>query len=188
MDTKEIIKILKKDGIGILPTDTLYGLVGRAESKDAVQRIYKVKGRDDGKPLIILISSFSDFKKFGIDCDLKTKALLEKFWPGKVSVILSCENKELTYLHRGTKSLAFRFPHKKSLLEILKKTGPLVAPSANPQGLSPALTISEAKKYFHSNVDFYFSEGKKTSQPSTLVSFTDGELKILRQGAKKIKW
>lgn len=182
-----IIKILKDGGIGILPTDTLYGLVGKAESKIAVNRIYKVKGRDDGKPLIVLISSFSDLKKFGIILDSKTKKFLEKIWPAKVSVILECKNNRFKYLHRGTNTLAFRFPRKKSLIEILKKTGPLVAPSANLQGLPPALTIPEAKKYFGSNVDFYISEGKKVSKPSTLVSFIDGELKIIRQGAKNIK-
>ena len=73
MVTQKIIKILKNSGIGVLPTDTIYGLVGRALDKKTVERIYKVRKRNPKKPLIILISSLSDLKLFGVKPDKKTK-------------------------------------------------------------------------------------------------------------------
>lgn len=63
---KNIIKILKSSGVGVMPTDTIYGLVGRAEDKKAVERIYKIKRRNKKKPFIILISNIQDLKKFGV--------------------------------------------------------------------------------------------------------------------------
>ena len=120
-------------------------------------------------------------EKFGINLKEDQAKFLKKIWPGKVSVILPCKNKEFKYLHRGTNSLAFRFPAKKSLLEILKKTGPLVAPSANPEGLKPAENITEAKKYFGDKVDFYLAGGSLKSEPSTLIEISkDGEVGVLR--------
>ena len=143
-----VFPILKKGNIGVIPTDTLYGIVGSAFSKKAVERIYEVKGRDENKPFIVLIASISDLKKFDIALTVPQKKLLDGVWPASVSVILPCPQKKFQYLHRGTKSLAFRLPKDRELQTFLKQTGPLVAPSANPQGGKPAETIAEAKKYF----------------------------------------
>lgn len=183
---KKVIKILENNGVGVLPTDTLYGLVGRALSKKAVERIYKIKGRNPRKPLIILISSLNDLKLFNIKVSKDTKNILSKIWPGKVSIILLCSNKKYHYLHRGTKSLAFRWPKKKSLEKLIKKTGPLVAPSANPEGKRPAETIKEAKQYFKDKIDFYISGGTLKSQPSTLIAIKNRRVIIKRQGVVKI--
>ncbi|NCN07466.1 tRNA pseudouridine(55) synthase TruB [Candidatus Falkowbacteria bacterium] len=183
---KQQIDILKKGGIGVVPTDTIYGLVGKALNKNTVERIYKVRKRSPDKPLIILISQISDLNKFGVKIDNKTKKILQKYWPGQVSVILGC-HKKLDYLHRGTNSLAFRLPDNKWLRFLLRKTGPLVAPSANPEGLDPALTIRQAKKYFSNMVDFYIDRGKLESSPSTLVKIEAGNIIVLREGVVVIK-
>jgi len=182
-----IIKILKDGGTGVLLTDTIYGLVGQALNKKTVERIYSVKGRDNKKPLIILISSVEDLKLFGIKIDQQIKEKLEEFWTNDllissnpVSIILPCLLKKFDYLHRGTESLAFRLPKKKSLIEILKEVGPLVAPSANPEGLLPAQNISEAKKYFGSQVDFYLSGGKPRFKPSKIIKIEMGKVMVVR--------
>lgn len=180
---KEIIEKLNNDGVGILPTDTLYGLVGRALSKKVFERIFNLKNRDSKKPFIILINSIEDLKLFEIEIDDETRKILEKFWPGKVSVILPCDNEKIFYLSMGTGTLAFRIPNKKDLLDLLKATGPLLAPSANPSGESPALTIEEAKEYFGSDVDFYLDEGRLESLPSTLIKIENGKIVVLREGA-----
>jgi len=70
---------------------------------------------------------------------------------------------------------------------LLRKTGPLVAPSANPEGLDPALTIRQAKKYFSNMVDFYIDRGKLESSPSTLVKIEAGNIIVLREGVVVIK-
>jgi len=171
---KKIIDILKKGGVGVMPTDTLYGIVGSAFSKKAIDRIYKLKKRNKKKKLIILISSLNDLKKFGISISLirANRRILEKVWPGKVSVILS--------------DIAFRLPVQKSLISIIKKTGPLVAPSANPEGLKPAENIKQAKGYLGDNVDFYLSGGTPKGKPSSLIKINKkGEIKVLRGTIKK---
>jgi len=186
MQDFELIKLIKDGGIGVMPTDTIYGLVGQAMNKDIVQRIYKVRKRSPDKPLIILIGSIEDLGLFGIKVTSSQKAVLDKYWPGKISIILPCKSVKWQYLHRGTKSLAFRLPKNESLINILKQTGPLVAPSANPEGAVPAKNITEAKNYLGDEVDFYVS-GRSNPEPSTLVQLkSDGELVLLRQGAVKI--
>ncbi|MFA6273621.1 MAG: L-threonylcarbamoyladenylate synthase [Candidatus Paceibacterota bacterium] len=164
---KKIIEIIKKDGIGVMPTDTLYGLIGSAFSEKAINRIYKLKKRSKKKKLIILISSLKDLEKFKIKINKKQAKILKEFWPGKVSIILN--------------EIAFRLPKNKKLLEILKKTGPLVAPSANPEGLKPAENIKQAKNYFGHKVDFYLSGENLKSKPSILIEINkNSEIKVLR--------
>lgn len=177
----QIVKILKIGGVGVLLTDTLYGLVGQALNKRTVARIYKIKGRNNKKPLIILISSLKDLTRFGIKIDNKINKSLKSFWPGPVSIILPCPVKKFKYLHRDTKTLAFRLPKKNTLIKILKKTGPLVAPSANPEGQQPAQSIEEAKKYFGDNVDFYLTGVKSKCKPSTIIKVNNGGFEIIRK-------
>ena len=185
---KVVASILLSGGVGVFPTDTLYGLIGCASSRDAVERIYKLRKRQLKKPMIILIPSLADLESFGIFLNDKQKKILKKFWPGKVSVVLQSENKDMSHLSRGGKTLAFRLPAEKDLLKFLKKTGPLVAPSANLTGEKPAATITEAKIYFGEKIDFYVDKGKLKSLPSTLIEMDNsGKIKILREGAVKIK-
>ncbi|MEI6478882.1 MAG: L-threonylcarbamoyladenylate synthase [bacterium] len=179
---KDIVSIIDEGGIGVLPTDTILGLVGSAFSKKAVEKIYNVRQRDKDKPLIILIENSNDLKNFGVK-DIPVAAL-EKIWPDKVSIIFEIHNKKLKYLDRGTKSLCFRMPKDRSLRDILKRTGPLVAPSANIQGMTPAKNITEAKKYFGDKIDFYLSGKTKSIKPSTILRYLPQEklFKLEREG------
>jgi len=188
-DWKKSIEILNKEGIVILPTDTLYGIVGRALSKKAVERIYEIKGRSENKPFIVLITSYKDLELFGVKINKNGAKFLKKIWPGKVSVILSCKLSKFKYLHRGTNGIAFRMigPKNKNLFDLIKKVGPLVAPSANPEGLPSAETIKEAKKYFGEKVSLYINNGERKFKPSTLIKLENDKFVILRQGEKKIK-
>jgi L-threonylcarbamoyladenylate synthase len=176
----EIIKILKTGGVGILPTDTIYGLVGSALAPKTIERIYKLRHRDPKKPMIILISSLTHLKLFNIKLNKRIRKILSLFWPGPVSIILSCPDKKFTYLHRGTKTLAFRLPKEKYLIELIKNTGPLVAPSANLEGKKPATTIQAAKKYFGSKIDFYVNAGQFKNRPSILIHVKSNDLILLR--------
>ncbi|MCX6791278.1 MAG: L-threonylcarbamoyladenylate synthase [Candidatus Gribaldobacteria bacterium] len=186
---KEIAMVLKNGGVGVLPTDTLYGLVGLALSKKTVQRIYKLKKRSPQKPFIILISNLNDLTKFQITLEPSFKKYLNSIWPNSVSVILDCPNLEskLSYLRPLKKTLAFRCPREKWLSNLLKQTGPLVAPSANWEGEKPAMNIKRARDYFGDQVDFYCDIGTIKSVSSTLIAIKGKDVKILRQGQVKIK-
>jgi len=204
---------IKNGEIGVIPTDTIYGIAASAFSRKAVTRTYKALKRNPKKPFIILIGSIENLGLFDIKLDITTKNILKKIWPGKVSVILPVKSKKFEYLHRGIKTLAFRLPKDASLSRILKKTGPLISTSANPEGLKPAETITQAKKYFgdgidpirktdiseknktssksvgsnlSNGVDFYIDGDKMKSLPSTLIEIKKGKIGVLRKGAGKI--
>lgn len=191
----EIIEVLKRDGVGVLPTDTLYGIVGSALSRRTVARIYRLRRRNPKKPMIILIGSIGDLAPFGVRPSPKIKKLLNRWWPGKVSVALPISRSagarenfltKFSYLHRGTGTLAFRLPASAWLRKLLHETGPLVAPSANFEGEPPAKTIRAARKYFGDGVDFYLDVGKLDHAPSTLVAIENNKVLVLRKGAARI--
>lgn len=179
--TSRIASILKRGGVGVLATDTLYGLVARAADPKAVERVYSLKRRRPDKPLIILIAHLTDIEQFGVALPAELKRQLSEYWPGPVSIILPCSRRDLSYLHRGTQALAFRVPAKASLRRLLRRTGPLVAPSANPQGLAPARTLAEARVYFGDQVDFY-RRGRTRDHASTIIQITGSNVRVLRQG------
>lgn len=185
--TKEAVEILRRGGIGVVPTDTLYGISASVFSQEGIARIYRLRKRNTKKPLIGLISSLSDLKKLGVRLRPGDKVFLNKFWPGKVSVVLPCRRRKFFYLHRGTGMLAFRLPKHPKLLAFLRKTGPLVSTSVNPEGLPPARTIAQAKKYFGDRLDFYIDAGRLNSPPSTVVSLVGGKPEVLRRGAVVIE-
>ncbi|MBI2017529.1 threonylcarbamoyl-AMP synthase [Candidatus Daviesbacteria bacterium] len=179
---ENLVSLLKSGGIAVIPTDTIYGIVGSALIPGTVEKIYRLRKRATNKPMIILISNLNDLNHFNIKLTDTQKEFLQKIWPNPVSMILPVNGDKFQHLHRDTKSLAFRIPKDKNLLELLKETGPLVAPSANFAGGKPSETIDEAKKYFNDKVDFYIDGGQIIAKPSTLIQFTDKSVKILRAG------
>lgn len=185
---QQLITILQNGGLAVIPTDTIYGLVGQALNRQTVERLYRLKKRSPDKPYIILISSYRDLAIFDIVPSAEIKKFLKKYWPGEVSVIFPCPNKKWHYLYRGTGQLAFRLPKSAPLRALLRQTGSLVAPSANPQNLEPAQDIEMAEKYFGTKVDGYYGRKKIIENtPSTLVTFEKDKPRVLRQGKIKIK-
>ena len=94
---------------------------------------------------------------FGVESSWLPKTA--KYWPGPNSLIIPNPKKGVDYLTRGSGTLAFRLPNDPDLLALINKTGPLIAPSANPEGLEPAKTIKQAKNYFGNRVDIYIDGG-----------------------------
>jgi len=172
----EIEKILLSGGVGVLRTDTLYGLVAVAENQAAVERVYTLKSRDETKSPIVLIASIDQVFD---TCD--APASLDSYWPGKVSIVLPSMTAP-SWIQRGNRSVAYRLPDDMALQNLLKTTGPLIAPSANPEGSTPASTITEAIAYFGDAVDFYVDGGTVTdTTPSKLIRISQsGDVEALR--------
>jgi L-threonylcarbamoyladenylate synthase len=172
-----IIPILKSGGVGVLRTDTLYGIVACALDESAVERVYRVKGRMPSKPPIVLIASTDQLFD---DYDEATLGRLGQLWPGKNSVILAAPSAP-TWLVRNGSSLAYRIPNDDRLRQMLEKTGPLIAPSANPEGQPPAMDCHEAEVYFGDKVDFYEDSGRVDDDtPSKLYRLHSDYLERLR--------
>lgn len=177
-------KLRKPGAIGVIPTDTVYGVVARAADEAAVARLYRLKNRDD-KPGTLIAADIKQFEEIGLK-HRYVKAV-EQFWPGAVSVVIPAADPALKYLHRGKMSLAVRVPKDKELLALLRKTGPLLTSSANHPGEPVAATLKEAEKYFGGNVDFYVNGGDLShNQPSTVIRIIDDAIEVLRAGAVKI--
>lgn len=177
---KKIAEHIHQGKLAVVLTDTIYGILAKADDKEAVERVYKTKGRQPAKPFIILIGDRRHLDKFGISLGDWEEEQLKKYWPGKVSIVMACDNDRYKYLHRETKSLAFRLPNDELLISLLRETGPLIAPSANPEGFLPAVDIAAAEKYFGQSVDIYVDGGERQANASTLISIIDREIKVLR--------
>jgi L-threonylcarbamoyladenylate synthase len=176
--------MFNEGAIGVIPTDTVYGVVARAADPKAVARLYELKKRDN-KPGTLIAASLEQLEELG----LKHRYLkaVEQYWPGAVSVIIPAADPNLKYLHQGKMSLAVRIPDDKKLQQLLKDNGPLLTSSANQPDQPPANTITEAKKYFGDQVDFYVDGGDLSGrQPSTVIRIIDDAVEVLRQGAVKI--
>jgi len=182
----KLTELIRAGGIGVIPTDTIYGLVCSASDKEAVEKIFEIKGRDMGKPPIILISDTAELKSFGVTLSERQLEFLKKNWPGTVSVVLPTSSDKLDYLSRGLGTLTFRLPKENKLISLLQKTGPLIAPSANLQSQEPAHNIDEVMNYFIGQIDFVVDGGEIVGKSSTLVDLTGSSPKVLRQGDAKI--
>lgn len=180
---EKVLEILKVGGVGLLPTDTIYGLSALALDKKAVKKIHDLKGRDGGKPLIVLIGDIGQLNDLGVASFNKT--VLEEHWPAPLSIIFE-SNDVHQWLQLGTASLAVRFPDDDNLIRLMKEVGPIVSTSANLQGKKPAKTVLDARGYFDDKLDFYIDAGELKSLSSTLVKLEDDNFRIIREGAYKI--
>lgn len=172
---KSFKDIMHKGGVAVLRTDTLYGLVCDAQNQHAVQRIYNIKKRNPLKPVIVLVADIDQIRSFGIEITRALESHLNDYWPGKVSIILQANDEIVNthYIHKGTGGIAFRIPEVDSLRDLLRDVGPLVAPSANPEGQSPASTIQEAIDYFGDLVDYYVDGGQVAdTNPSKIIKIS----------------
>jgi L-threonylcarbamoyladenylate synthase len=185
---KDIAEIAAKLGVkgsvGVIPTDTVYGVVARAEDEAAAERLYNLKKRES-KPGSIIAARIEQLEALG----LKRRYLkaVESYWPGAVSVVIPCADPSLKYLHQGAMSLAVRIPDDPELRNLLQKTGPLLTSSDNPPNEPTANTIQEAKGYFGDNVDFYRDGGDLSNHyASTIIRVVDDAIEVIRQGAVNI--
>ncbi|QQS69169.1 threonylcarbamoyl-AMP synthase [Candidatus Saccharibacteria bacterium] len=183
VDNEELRTLLKQGAVGVLPTDTVYGLVCMASSEPAIERLFTVKSRE-ANPGTVLAASVQQL----IDLGLRGRYVkaVEHYWPNAISVVITCAD-NLLYLHQGKRSLAVRIPDDEVLRGLLRQTGPLMTTSANHPGQPTANTIAEAKAYFGNDVDFYVDGGVlRDRPPSTIIRIVDDAIEVLREGAVKI--
>lgn len=173
-----VIEALREGQAVIARTDTLYGLLARAEDEQAVSRVFTLKGRNSSKSPIVLISNREQlFDK----PKSQVAKLMDDFWPGPSSIVVPSDNAPI-WLSRGNSSVAYRQPHNDELTGLVSITGPLIAPSANPEGAEPAMNIDQAIEYFGEGVNVYVDGGEVTdSKPSKLLRINEnGTVERLR--------
>jgi tRNA threonylcarbamoyl adenosine modification protein (Sua5/YciO/YrdC/YwlC family) len=176
-------RLAQTGAVGVIPTDTVYGVVCRATDAAAIKRLYALKHRA-AKPGTIIAASIEQLEALGMKRRYLTA--VQEFWPGAVSVVIPC-GPELDSLHQGKLSLAVRIPAQPALRALLAQTGPLLTTSANHAGEAVSVTAEQAEKYFGDGVDFYTHGGDLSGhQPSTIIRVVDDAIEVLRPGAVDI--
>lgn len=173
-----VAETLLAGGVAVIRTDTLYGIVAIAEDADAVERVYAIKGRDPHKSCIVLIdkpaSSYGHSEELSFDVD--------RYSDRPTSFLIAAENAP-GHLLRENNDIAYRVPQIPELQGLLAATGPLIAPSANPESLPPARTIQDAIEYFGDQIDLYVDGGvvPVDTPPSRIMRVhKDGTIERLR--------
>lgn len=177
-------EIIKKGGVIVFPTDTVYGIGCNPYNKDAVSKIYKIKGREKIKHLPVLAYSKKDIREIAFFDEISEK-IADKFWPGPVTLILKIRDKKIEESLGLDGKIAVRIPNHPCTLHLLKQCRLLVGTSANFSGESSFDDSKEIMSKF-SGYEALLDGGKiSNSGESTIVETIDNELKIVREG--KIK-
>ncbi len=173
------VELLKKGELVVVPTDTIYGILADATNESAVRNLYELR-RPSGRPFIVLIPSEEWIEKLCLKLEESYRKLLNV---EGLTLVLPKSCSRYDYINR--ESLAVRKPLRgfvRKVLSLLDR--PVVAPSANPEGLPPARTAEEAYRYFREKVSLYVDGGRLEGEPSTVLSLVKGP-RILREGRVK---
>ena len=175
----EAVKILKRGGVIIYPTDTLYGLGADATSPRAIKKIYKIKGRKFNKPLSISFSDIKQAKKY-VKFDERSLKITKNFLPGPLTLIL-IQKKKMKFISKDGK-IAIRIPDNSFTLNLIEKFGkPIISTSANIAGKKNPIRLADIPIEVKEKCDLIIDGGVcKYRKPSTVV---DVKLKkIIREG------
>jgi L-threonylcarbamoyladenylate synthase len=175
-----IEKVQDNQIIGI-PTETVYGLGVDPYSQIAIEKLFKIKERDDTKPISLLIHSFMEIHKLNISTEIPE--IVELYWPGPLTIVVEVNEPFLSGI--GTtnpNSVGIRVPENVLAIELLKKTGPLAVTSANISGRNESKNHIEAEKIFRASVAAYLEGEAVYGDGSTVVDLRVEGGKILRQG------
>lgn len=181
---KKLAALLRGGAIGILPTDTVYGLVSII-APEPVKRLYAAKPRQSHAGTVIA-SSVDDLIALGLD--EAALRYVSPLWPAPLSVVVAAQHVP-EFLREERGSLAVRIPENKALRSLLQKTGPLMTTSANKHGEKTAATISAAQHIFSHSIDFYVDGGDLSNRPPSTIITVDarGAITVLREGAVPVQ-
>ncbi len=181
----EAARIIKNGGLVAVPTETVYGLCANALDEKAVKKIFELKGRDEKKPMALMISGAEDIGKYALEIPAAALVLADKFWPGPLTIVLKAREFIPEILKAFGSTIGLRCPDKKITLELLKKCSlPLAGPSANPSGEKSPVSAKEVLAYFDGKIDAVIDGGEsELKEASTLISLAETPFKIIRHGA-----
>ena len=181
----EAARIIKNGGLVAVPTETVYGLCANALDEKAVKKIFELKGRDEKKPMALMISGAEDISKYALEIPAAALVLADKFWPGPLTIVLKAREFIPEIVKASSSTIGLRCPDKKITLELLKKCSlPLAGPSANPSGEKSPVSAKEVLAYFDGKIDAVIDGGEsELKEASTLISLAETPFKILRHGA-----
>ena len=180
----EAARIIAGGGIIAFRTDTFYGLGADPFNGAAIVRIKELKGREDRKPILLLISDADEVDRF-VEQSSFFKLIAMGKWPAPLTLIGVSRPEVPIELTAGTKSLGVRLPDDGNVRALVRACGgALTATSANVSGQPPARTAKEVENYFPEGIDLIIDAGEVTAtEPSTVLDLSGTEARLIREGA-----
>ncbi len=192
---KEAAAVIDAGGLVAFPTETVYGIACRVNS-DSLAKLDKIKCRDSNKHYTLHISQKSDVRKYVPSVSLKAQKLIEKAWPGPVTIVFELNEHDLAQQHKilkrnifenlynNSSSIGIRCPDNAIASILLRLThNPVVAPSANLTGESPSVEPEQVLSRFSDKIEMLLDAGaSKYTKSSTIVKIEKGVLRVLRAG------
>lgn len=190
---ENIREILKNNGVIAFPTDTVWGIGCLPENKKAVEKIYSIKSRDTGKPLILLGKNIESLLPYVEKLPENAEKIVKKYFPGAVTLVVKKSALTPDYITAGFDTVGIRVPDCPIFIEMLEKcidNGVLATTSANISEMGAISTKEEVINSIGDKIDYILDDfgfiPKGTE--STVVSVNEaGIIKVLRQGAIEVK-
>jgi L-threonylcarbamoyladenylate synthase len=186
--TDSAADVIASGGVIAFRTDTFYGLGADPFNERAVVRLKQLKGREAGKPILIVISDLDQVERFISERSAMFDRLAEKFWPGPLTLIGKALPAVLDEITAGTGTIGIRLPDDDEVRVLIRSCGgALTATSANRSGEEPARHAQQVDEYFGAALDLIVDGGEaRTDRVSTVVDVGEAEIKLIREGA--IAW
>ena len=180
-EIEKIVQILKNDGIISIPTDTVYGICARINSKVAHDKLIKAKERPINKSFPVMCENEEQIKSIAI-ADQKAEKLIKTFMPGPITIVLRKKEELPNYITNGKDTIAIRMATSKTIEEIINKLGsPIFMTSANQSGKKECTNLEEIEKNCPL-LDGIIEGTVIFSKGSTIVDCSSDKIKILREG------
>lgn len=180
--SRQVALVIQRSGLVAIPTETFYGLGVNPFDARAVDRLRAVKGREDAKPILVLVGSVNDLSSFVEHVPPVASILIEVFWPGPLTILFPARASLPLALTAGTGLVGIRLSSCQPLCELLTRVGPLTGTSANRAGAAPARTAEAVQQALGDAVDLILDAGPTPGGlPSTVVHAHDS-LRIVREG------
>ena len=182
---KEPAQIIKKGGIVVFPTETVYGIGTNGLDENAIRKLYEVKQRPLNKPISLLVNNIEMVEKIAKNITEVEYKLMERFFPGPLTIILEKRDIVPDILTSNTNTIGIRMPSGEIAKKLIEFAGvPIATSSSNISGRPSGTNITDIKKDFEGKVDCFIDNGEsELGIPSTVIRIIDNIPHILRQGA-----
>ncbi len=176
-------QVIHHGGIVAVPTETYYGLGVNPFDAQAIDRLLHLKGRDDGKPLLVLIGQGVQLSTLVQEVSPMAQLLMDAFWPGPLTIVFAAHPSVPRNLTAGTGTVGVRLSPYAPLREILQHVGPFTGTSANRAGSAPAQTACQVQETFGEEIELIVDAGQTPGGlPSTVIDARD-TVHVIRDGA-----
>ena len=185
---QEAASLLRQGKLVGFPTETFYGLGANALDQEAVASVFRVKGRPESKPLLILVDSVRMAESLALEVTDVARKLMATYWPGPLTLVFRAGPELPASLGAGTGTVGMRMPGHPVALALVRTTGfPVTAPSANPSGAVPPTRAEEVKRFLDGKIELILDGGPTAGgRPSTVLDVSVSPPRLIRAGAVEL--